>query len=79
MRVPTPKEGAKTYYVVKFFAENCMKMKEIGPREGACVPNAPPDLPMYWDPLLKNRGMSLKKEFSFSILNEWFLFQRYSK
>ena len=29
---PTPEFGAKTYYLARFFAENCMKMKEIGPR-----------------------------------------------
>ena len=27
-------------------SENCMKMKEIGPRGGALVPGAPLDLPM---------------------------------
>ena len=26
----TSKFGAKTYYLTRFFAENCMKMKEIG-------------------------------------------------
>ena len=29
---PTPKFGAKTYYLRRFFAEDCMKMKEIGPK-----------------------------------------------
>ena len=38
--VPTPEFGAKTFYVGKIFAENCMIMKEIGPRGG--VPRAFP-------------------------------------
>ena len=31
---PNPKMGAPTYYLVKHFPTNCMKMKEFGPREG---------------------------------------------
>ena len=31
----------------KIFAENCMKMKEIGPRAGALVPSVPFDPPMW--------------------------------
>ena len=31
---PIPEIGAKTYYSVKVFTEDCMKMKEIGPRGG---------------------------------------------
>ena len=31
--------GAKTYYLAKFSAENCMKIKEIGPKRGF-VPSA---------------------------------------
>ena len=31
---PIPDFGAKTYYLARFFAENCMKKKEIGLREG---------------------------------------------
>ena len=33
--VPTPEFGAKISYLARFFAKNCMKMKEIGPRGGA--------------------------------------------
>ena len=29
---PTSKVGVKSYYLVNFFPENCMKIKEIGPR-----------------------------------------------
>ena len=29
--------GAKTYYLAKFFSENCMKMKEIGLGGGGIV------------------------------------------
>ena len=32
----------KDYYFSFFFAENCMKMKEFGPRGGARIPGAPP-------------------------------------
>ena len=35
---PTPKSAI----IFQFFAENCMKMKEFGPRGGARVPGAPP-------------------------------------
>ena len=38
---PTPKLGL--FY--KFFAENCLKMKEFGP-QGVRVPGAPLDPPM---------------------------------
>ena len=36
---PTPKVGELTYYFAIFFAENCMKTKEFGPR--GSVPGAP--------------------------------------
>ena len=40
---PTPKSAI----IFQFFAENCMKMKEFGPRGGgARVPGAPLDPPM---------------------------------
>ena len=29
-RMPTHKVGALTYYLVNFFPENCMKIREIG-------------------------------------------------
>ena len=45
MGAPTPEFVAKTYYLARFFAENYMRMKEIGPREGR-VPSAPLDSPM---------------------------------
>ena len=45
MGAPTPDFVAKTYYLARFFAENYMKMKEIGTREGR-VPSAPLDSPM---------------------------------
>ena len=45
MGAPTPEFVAKTYYLARFFAENYMKMKEIGTREGR-VPSAPLDSPM---------------------------------
>ena len=32
MGAPTPKVGVKSYYLVNFFPENCMKTKEIGPQ-----------------------------------------------
>ena len=35
---PTPKSAI----IFQFFAENCMKMKELGPPGGARVPGAPP-------------------------------------
>ena len=41
--VPTPKNAI----IFQFFAENCMKMKEFGPRGGARVPGAPPWIPFY--------------------------------
>ena len=31
-----PKDGAPTYYLAKILQQNCMKMKEIGPRGGEC-------------------------------------------
>ena len=34
----TPEGGAPTYYFAIFFAENCMKMKEFGPRGGSTRP-----------------------------------------
>ena len=37
-----PIRGALNYCLARFFAENCMKMKEIGPKaQGARVPSAP--------------------------------------
>ena len=43
---PTPKMGVLTY-LFAFLAENCMKMKEFGPRGGgACVPVTPLDTTM---------------------------------
>ena len=41
---PTNKVLAPAYYLAKFFLKNCMKMKEIGPRKGACLwrPLPPP-------------------------------------
>ena len=35
-----PEGGTQIYCLVIFFAENCMKMKEIIPM-GACIPSAP--------------------------------------
>ena len=35
---PTPKRTI----IFHFFAENCMKMKEFGPRGSARIPGAPP-------------------------------------
>ena len=43
-RVPTPGFWGKVLLFGKIFAENCMKMKEIGP--GAHVPSAPLDQPV---------------------------------
>ena len=42
-----PKNGCANLLFCKFFAENCMKMKELGP-QGARVPGAPLDLPMVY-------------------------------
>ena len=42
--VPTPKLGILNYYFAIFFAENCMKMKEFGPRGRPWCP--PLDLPI---------------------------------
>ena len=39
---PTPKLGVLTYY----FAKNCIKIKEFGPRGGTCTPGTPFDPPM---------------------------------
>ena len=39
-RAPTSKIGVHTYYLAKFFPQNCMKRKEFGP-EGACLPGTP--------------------------------------
>ena len=39
--VPIPGFGSKTHYLARFFAENCMKMKEIEPKEG-CASLASP-------------------------------------
>ena len=44
--VPTSKLGL----FCKFFAENCMKMKEFGPQGASLVP--PLDLPMVRDTIL---------------------------
>ena len=38
-----PQSGCANLLFRKFFAENCMKMKEFGPRGGAHVPGAPLD------------------------------------
>ena len=38
--VLTPKVGVLTYYFAIFLAENCMKMKEFGPKGGR-VPGGP--------------------------------------
>ena len=46
--MPTPVFEAKTYYLARFLAENCMKVKEIGP--GVRVPSAPLDPPMMSSP-----------------------------
>ena len=37
---PTPKVGVLTYYFCNFFDENCMKMKEFGPKGGAHFPGS---------------------------------------
>ena len=38
-------EVVPNYHLVKFFPQNCMKMKEIWP--GGCVPSAPLDPPLH--------------------------------
>ena len=43
-RAPTPNVAVLTYYFAIFFAENCMKMKEFGPR--GCIPGTPLDPPI---------------------------------
>ena len=40
--VPTSEKGAKTYYLVIFFTENCMKMKEFVLGGGVGICSAPP-------------------------------------
>ena len=35
---PTPKVDVKSYYLDKFFPENCMILKEFGPRGGVHTP-----------------------------------------
>ena len=40
--LPTPKVGVLTYDFTNFFAENCMKMKEFGPRSGGGDVPGPP-------------------------------------
>ena len=37
---PNPKCGAPAYYFANFFAENCMKIKDLD-REWGCIPGAP--------------------------------------
>ena len=44
---PTPERIAPTDYFTIFFAGNYVKMREFGPLEGLCVPNAPSDPPMH--------------------------------
>ena len=41
-----PRRGALTYYFETIIGENCMKMKEIGNKEGARVSSAPFDQPL---------------------------------
>ena len=57
----------------KFFAENCMEMKEFGPRVGGDVPNAPLGSANEWYQLLSyayftrafiRKGMTSKSEIS---------------
>ena len=54
---PRRRGGVPTHKLAlfgKFFAENCMKMKEFGPW-GVRVPGTPLDPPMKWDrPSLKS-------------------------
>ena len=46
---PKVRQLPKVLLFFKFFAENCMKMKEFGPLEvGARVPGAPLDPPMHY-------------------------------
>ena len=49
----------------KYFAENCMKMKEIGPRRVPCVSGALLD-----PPLKKSRSVTARKQVFFIILLE---------
>ena len=53
--VPTPKVGVENLLFGQIFPENCMKMKEIGPRERArpwCPPplDPPQNVPTCWQP-----------------------------
>ena len=43
---PTPKVGVLPYYFANFFAKNCIKIKESGPRGRACISGALLDPPM---------------------------------
>ena len=49
---PTPKVDVKSYYLVDFPPQNCMKLKEFGLR--GCVPGAPLDPPMNMELILAN-------------------------
>ena len=51
--------GAPTYYLTIFFPENCMKMKNFGPR-GAARPTVPLNQPLVSD---EQTHMSVAKQY----------------